>query len=182
MGAAKTIFIRDGYEGADLKDIAELAGRTKGAIYGHFKSKEDIFMALLTDHRREYRERLQSLFSVDVNQNLELMRKFLIELVEDDDWALLQLEFKLFTLRHPETKERYQNLYGHSGSYKEEEYTRLFGAAGNGKGSVSRTLAFRSIFPMLSALLLEAQFEPGLLDKPSIKKVIASVFDCVIEP
>jgi AcrR family transcriptional regulator len=111
MRAAKTIFIRDGYEGADLNDIADLAGRTKGAIYGHFKSKEDIFFALIEDHRKEYREKLERLLSDgEVKQNVAVIRRFVVDLVEDSDWALLQLEFKMFALRHPETKDRFRNL------------------------------------------------------------------------
>src|SRR6266702_1981816 len=38
LHAAETIFVRDGYEGAELGEVAALAGRTKGAIYAHFKS------------------------------------------------------------------------------------------------------------------------------------------------
>ena len=37
LQAAETIFVRDGYEGAELGEIAALAGRTKGAIYAQFK-------------------------------------------------------------------------------------------------------------------------------------------------
>ena len=39
LQAAKTVFVRDGYEGAELGEIAALAGRTKGAIYAQFESK-----------------------------------------------------------------------------------------------------------------------------------------------
>ena len=180
MRAAKTIFIRDGYEGADLNDIAELAGRTKGAIYGHFKSKEEIFLALMTNDRIEYRERLQKLISDDVHRNVALMRQFVIDLAEDDQWALLQLEFKMFTLRHPEAKKQFQSFYEPFTSDREGMYSKLFGPAGKGKRSVSRAMAVHSIIPMLSALLLEAEFQPGLMSRGSIKKLIASVFDCLL--
>jgi AcrR family transcriptional regulator len=49
LRAAGTIFVRDGYEGAELGEIASLAGCTKGAIYCHFKSKEDLFIALFAE-------------------------------------------------------------------------------------------------------------------------------------
>jgi AcrR family transcriptional regulator len=181
MRAAKTIFIRDGYEGADLNDIADLAGRTKGAIYGHFKSKEDIFFALIEDHRKEYREKLERLLSDgEVKQNVAVIRRFVVDLVEDSDWALLQLEFKMFALRHPETKDRFRNLYSPAGSDREQSYVKLFGPAGKTKRSISRAMALHSIFPMLTALLLEAEFEPGLLSNASIKRVIGGVFDALI--
>jgi len=41
-------------------------------------------------------------------------------------------------------------------------------------------MALHSIFPMLTALLLEAEFEPGLLSNASIKRVIGGVFDALI--
>src|ERR1700683_4739597 len=45
--AAERIFARDGFEAARLEDIAGLAGYTRGAFYANFRSKEDIFFALL---------------------------------------------------------------------------------------------------------------------------------------
>jgi len=180
MRAAKAIFIRDGYEGADLNDIAELAGRTKGAIYGHFKSKEEVFLALIADHRQEYRLKVQRLLSHEVDHNIAVMRQTIIDLVDDDEWALLQLEFKMFTLRHPEIKERFKNLYEPWTSDREEMFVKLIGPAGESKRSVSRSIALHSIMPMLSALLLEAEFEPSLMSKTEIKKLIAGVFDYLI--
>jgi hypothetical protein len=38
-------------------------------------------------------------------------RQFSIGMIEDPDWSLLLVEFKLFTLRHPESKERLKNYY-----------------------------------------------------------------------
>jgi AcrR family transcriptional regulator len=181
MAAAKTIFVRDGYEGTDLNDIAELAGRTKGAIYGHFKSKEEIFLALVAEHRKQYQDRLTWLMSdSDVEQNIAVMRAFVLELVEDSDWALLQLEFKMFALRHPEAKERFLSLFADLGADREERYTALLGPAGASERSISRAMAVHSVLPMLTALLLEAKFEPGLMSPEAIQKVIAEVFDCLV--
>jgi hypothetical protein len=86
----------------------------------------------------------------------------------------------MFTLRHPETKERFQSFYEPLATDTEEVYARLIGPAGKSKRSVSRAIALHSIVPMLSALLLEAKFEPSLMSKDSIKKLIAKVFDCLI--
>ncbi|SEC14964.1 TetR/AcrR family transcriptional regulator [Terriglobus roseus] len=180
LSAAKTIFIRDGYEGADLNDIAELAGRTKGAIYGHFKSKEDIFLALMVKYRCEYRANLAQLLTDDPEENIAVMRRFVVSLTDDSAWALLQLEFKMFTLRHPETKKTFEALYPQANAEREEAYEAIFGPAGKRKGSVSRGMALHSVIPMLSALLLEAEFDPGLMSKSAIKKLIAGVFDCML--
>lgn len=54
LDAAEEVFVRDGYEGAQLTKIANVAGRTKGAVYAHFKSKEDLFLALFEHRTRGY--------------------------------------------------------------------------------------------------------------------------------
>lgn len=42
LQGAATIFVRDGYADANLGDIIEEAGVTKGALYFHFGSKEEL--------------------------------------------------------------------------------------------------------------------------------------------
>ena len=47
LEAAQRLFLEKGYENTTIQDIVdELGGLTKGAIYHHFKSKEDIICAL----------------------------------------------------------------------------------------------------------------------------------------
>jgi AcrR family transcriptional regulator len=69
--AADTIFVRDGYEGAELGEIAALAGRTKGAIYAQFKSKEDIFLALVEEKIKGYRSQMEKMTSALRDGGLE---------------------------------------------------------------------------------------------------------------
>src|SRR5476649_1930069 len=49
LEAAAIVFARDGFHGATLDDVAATAGFTKGAVYSNFKSKDDLFLALLDD-------------------------------------------------------------------------------------------------------------------------------------
>lgn len=46
LDAAVAVFVEKGVSGASLEDIAERAGVTRGAVYWHFKNKNDIFRAL----------------------------------------------------------------------------------------------------------------------------------------
>lgn len=47
LNTAKKLFLEKGYEQTTIQDIVdELGGLTKGAIYHHFKSKEEIMCAL----------------------------------------------------------------------------------------------------------------------------------------
>jgi AcrR family transcriptional regulator len=44
--AATELFAERGFHGATLADVAGRAGLTTGAIYGNFKSKEELFLAI----------------------------------------------------------------------------------------------------------------------------------------
>src|SRR6266536_6336353 len=47
LEAAAIVFARDGFQGSSLDEIAATAGFTKGAVYSNFKSKDDLFLAVL---------------------------------------------------------------------------------------------------------------------------------------
>ena len=46
MDAGRTLFTERGFAGAGREDIVEHAGLTRGALYHHFASKEDLFAAV----------------------------------------------------------------------------------------------------------------------------------------
>jgi AcrR family transcriptional regulator len=46
LEAARELIREKGYERTTLQDVAARAGMTSGAIYGNFKNREDLFMAL----------------------------------------------------------------------------------------------------------------------------------------
>src|SRR6266851_7156551 len=75
LRAAEDIFVRDGYAGAELGEIAKLAGRTKGAIYAQFKSKEDVFLALVEEHVLRHKSEMEDALgkSVSIEQNREAL-------------------------------------------------------------------------------------------------------------
>ena len=186
LRAAGTIFVRDGYEGAELGEIASLAGRTKGAIYAHFKNKEDLFIALFAARMRLHSNRMYEMLaeSTSMEQNLNIFREFYLGTLEDESWSLLLLEFKLFAIRHPESKKRLQKAHKEllPQARQEEEYTKVFGSSGQGKAALSRSAAVATLGPILSALAVEAQFEPELLDEHTLKKVVARLFDALLTP
>jgi AcrR family transcriptional regulator len=47
LKSALSAFIRYGYQGTSLSDLCEATGFTKGAIYHHFKGKDDIYRQAL---------------------------------------------------------------------------------------------------------------------------------------
>jgi AcrR family transcriptional regulator len=47
--AAMELFIKNGYHATSMRQIAEQSGLALGGIYNHFKSKEEIFEAIVVD-------------------------------------------------------------------------------------------------------------------------------------
>ncbi|MBX7160504.1 MAG: TetR/AcrR family transcriptional regulator [Acidimicrobiia bacterium] len=58
LGAAKTVFARDGFHEATIADIAREAGIAYGSIYWYFDSKDELFRALMDDQEAQLRDRL----------------------------------------------------------------------------------------------------------------------------
>src|SRR3974390_3715138 len=85
LDAAEEVFVRDGYEAAQLDEIAATAGRSKGAVYTHFKSKEDLFLALFEHRTRSYVERFVSSLRkcTSRTESHEAFREFYVGLADD---------------------------------------------------------------------------------------------------
>lgn len=49
LDAAAVVFARRGYEAAKVEEITAECGIAKGALYGHFASKEDLFQTILLE-------------------------------------------------------------------------------------------------------------------------------------
>lgn len=184
LRAAERIFVRDGYEKAELGEIARLAGRTKGAIYAQFKSKEDVFLALVQDHalrRRAIMRRLME-HSATIEGNLEAFRKYFLDFATDDTWGFLLLEFRLYSVRNPDSQERFRKVYESILPVNEEEaYSNLLGPAAKGREAIGRTLAVHTGFSMLTALQLECKFDPKVVDSSAVRKIAGQLFDMLFQ-
>ena len=112
LDAAAAVFARDGFHGASLDDVAATAGFTKGAVYSNFKSKEDLFLAVLDDHFEQERGEVQHALGEPLDANADKRDEQLprvlsaIERSFDDDWTALYLEFVLYARRNPALREK----------------------------------------------------------------------------
>ncbi len=60
LAAAAVVFARDGFDGASIAAIAAEAELSSGSIYAHYKSKADLFAALVREHASSDAEVLMS--------------------------------------------------------------------------------------------------------------------------
>jgi AcrR family transcriptional regulator len=113
LKSAQEIFARDGFAGASIDRIAELAGYSKGAVYSNFESKETLFLELLRDRMSdelgELRQLLQERSSVA--EILLALRQRYSGLEKQVIWCLLSTEFQLQAGRNPDFAGPFAELY-----------------------------------------------------------------------
>ena len=182
LNAAEEVFVRDGYEAAQLDEIAARAGRSKGAVYTHFKSKEDLFLALFEQRTRSYISGLMLDLSQCANrkQRREVFREFFVGLAADRTWPILTLEFKLFAIRHPDSKKRLRKAFEMSKpAYDAEAYKQMFGPLTRAD-EADNDLALAALGPIVTGLILESYFEPQMLNEAGLRRILGRIFDASI--
>jgi TetR/AcrR family transcriptional regulator len=65
LRAAGHIFAEKGLEGAGTEAIAEAAGVNKALLYYYFKSKDDLYLAILEGHMKDFFERASRILSLE---------------------------------------------------------------------------------------------------------------------
>lgn len=171
LTAAEQVFAQRGYEKAQLADIAGVAGFSKGALYAHFKSKEDLFFALANTKATGYRAKLRRALEGASTREAKIaaFRSFYVELFEDKRWALLILEVKLFVIRHPGVKDRLRRAEDELEDSVEGAFVELFG--------ISASAAGKALGGIFSALVLEAELEANVLTEHKLRTMLAEIFD-----
>jgi AcrR family transcriptional regulator len=110
MRSASKLFCTRGLEQASVDDIAQDAGYTKGAFYSNFKSKEELFLAMLDQKFAEELERIESALRVDESPD-EAARHAGEDLLHyarsDPEWERLQLEFVAYAGRNEEFRQEF---------------------------------------------------------------------------
>ena len=111
LDAAEQVFAEKGFTTASLDDIARAAGYTKGAIYKHFTTKEDLFLVVSDRYWRRYFDNFADVLSAATEvgaSELEAIatRWRQLSLDRGAEHAALGHEFTLYLLRNPDARER----------------------------------------------------------------------------
>jgi AcrR family transcriptional regulator len=111
LDAAEEVFAEKGFMAASLDDIASAAGYTKGAIYKHFATKEDLFLAVSDRYWRRYFDNFAEVMATATHigaRELDDIAERWGQLSRDRgaEHAALGHEFTLYLLRNPDARER----------------------------------------------------------------------------
>jgi AcrR family transcriptional regulator len=110
LGAALRVFARRGYAQAGVDEIAAEAGYSKGTLYWHFSSKEEVLLTLLEERvDAPLREMVALLESAppERDMSMEATREFARQLRDQREAALLDREYWSLAIRDPELRATY---------------------------------------------------------------------------
>jgi len=183
LDAAEVIFSERGFESTQLEEVAARAGYTRGAIYANYSDKEDLFLALM-QHRvlTQLTAILQAIEAEpQISKRPGILKRWIASQVNDRNWSTLVLEFKLYALRRPRSREKLLNMYDTMRKLSGDNFIgMLFGDKldKHSRAAAERRLAV--IGAILGAVILESHLQPKVLSKPQLQRVLEELFDTLI--
>jgi AcrR family transcriptional regulator len=114
MRSAAKVFTRRGLQQASIDEVAEDAGFTKGAFYANFKSKEELFLAMLDERFAERIEEIERVIAGEGTTAEKARRAgddFTHMIAADPEWQRLFFEFSAYAARNDEFREELVTRY-----------------------------------------------------------------------
>lgn len=182
MNAARRIFARDGFEAARIENIASEAGYTRGAFYAQFKSKEDLFFALLEEQSTIHLESLRAELEKCANaeERLASMRSFYIARLQDKQTSMLVLEFKLYALRHPKLRAKLAQAHrAIRTKLKMEMLSRILPAQIPCEQTLNQAKSML-LQAVLHGVVLEFAYDPTSASKSDVSGMLGEIFDVIV--
>lgn len=167
LEAAVRVFLRRGLQQASIDELTEEAGYTKGAFYANFKSKEELFLAMLDER---FAARLAEIERVlESDQELEEQTRqagedFTSSLRADAEWERLFLEFSAYAARNAEFREELVTRYGALREAMGQRFRR-FAERHDLSPSVSADEVALMTFAMANGFAIEKLLEPDIPDE-----------------
>ena len=97
--AAAAVIAEKGFDRASLEEIAALAGMTRGAVYGNFKNKEELFLALIETRWQPIVPSLKA--GAGFKQQMRILGKTVAGAAKERrKYAAVATAFQLYTLTH----------------------------------------------------------------------------------
>jgi AcrR family transcriptional regulator len=172
--SAREIFARDGFENARLEDIASNIGKTRGALYDNFKNKEDVFYAIFEENIERDKAELAALLSGTrtIGRRVQALVSYLIRVSRDRERILLNMEFKLYAIRHPRRRQRFANLHNELClQVSVPEFNQLLRQLGR-ETPRARRIHVLALSGILDGLVISHLFDPKALDNRELTRYL----------
>ncbi len=119
LEAARCLIREKGYERTTLEEIAERAGMTTGAIYGNFKNRDDLFIAVAQTYWAPVKPRVKP--GATFSDVMRAMAEATIAAIPDRAAAVVgRLTGLAYTLTHEELRVRVASVTAESYAFGEQ--------------------------------------------------------------
>ena len=89
LEAAREVFFRDGFMGANLDEVAEKASVAKGTLYRYFESKAELYVAVLAHNGAIFKKKMRATISPELSPPDQIRRTarfYLDHYIENRDY------------------------------------------------------------------------------------------------
>ena len=176
--AATRVFSRCGLHEGSIDDVAHEAGYTKGAFYANFRSKDELFLAMLEERFAERAAEIEAL-SVPGEGMLEQARvagdDFVRHLAAEPEWNRMFFEFALRAVRDEKFRPELLSRYG----LLRSRLSAVFARRGSELGEdppITPEQAAAMTFAMANGFALERLLEPDAVDDADFGLMLAIFF------
>jgi AcrR family transcriptional regulator len=120
LAAATAVFAQKGFAGASMDDIVQASGISKGGLYWHFKSKDDLIAAILSQFFNQEMAALDALLQTEgtAPQKLQqLGQQIIADVSQMSELLTISLEFYALAARSESVRlelQRYFQQYGNT--------------------------------------------------------------------
>ena len=114
LRSAAKIFACRGMQQTSIDEVAEDAGYTKGAFYANFKSKEELFLAMLDERFAERLGEIDRALRSDAELEDQARRageEFVRAIRTDEEWERLFFEFTAYASRNEDFRQELVTRY-----------------------------------------------------------------------
>ena len=156
LKAAQSCFGKTGFHKTKMDDIVLASGLSKGALYWHFKSKDEIFLALFDQFGREIFSAWDDLSEAEPLEILRIEGEIVLgTLLSDRSLIEMWTEF----LKHPLAREGFSAIYEQSRARLAETITR--GIESGEIAPCDAVKAAATLTAVIEGLLLQALADPS---------------------
>jgi AcrR family transcriptional regulator len=167
MKSAAKVFTRHGMDKASIDQVAEDAGYTKGAFYANFRSKEELFLAMLDEHFQEHIEEVERAFADSDESPPEQARHaaadFVRSLHADPERSRLFHEFIAYGMRDEDFRQELLTRF----ATLRERFERVYQRRADELGltlDIPMDRIVRMVLAMADGFALWQRLEPDAVD------------------
>jgi AcrR family transcriptional regulator len=177
MQSAAKVFARRGLQQASIDEVAGDAGFTKGAFYANFKSKEELFLAMLDER---FAQRIDAIDRVwtsggDLRDKTRQAGQDFADYLDDEEWARLFFEFAAYAARNEDFRQELVTRYRALRERVADLYTRSKEQMGI-EPAIPADQVAAMIFAMGNGLALEKLLEPDVVADDAFGTMLMAFF------